>query len=214
MQIHEITQLNEAGILQGIKRAATGAIGALTKRRGDVTAAGIDAQTDRASAKKLQAVADKAVPAWLQYSRQLKAANPDPSRYATLYKQSLQAFVQKNLMGNQPIVNAVNRQEIEKLINNIVAVEADANQVAQLFPKLIQQTALSTSDVSTAAGQLQVRVINPDPAILQFRNVIYNLNDQGEWANQATGEVANQSFQAFLDQELAKAQTNPAKGNP
>ena len=52
MQIHEIT-LTEAGLLQGIKKAATGAIGALTQRRGDVTDAGIDAKADRADLELL-----------------------------------------------------------------------------------------------------------------------------------------------------------------
>jgi len=203
MQIHEITQLNEAGILQGIKNAAAGAVGALTKQRGNVTSAGINAKTDRASAKKMQTVIDKAVPAWLQYARQLKAANPDPARYATLYKQTLQAFVQKNLLAGQSINNAVNRQELNQLIDQITAAEADPNQVAQLFPKLVQQAGLSAPDISASGGGLAVKVISANPAVLQFRNKTYTINDQGVWADQ-TGTVPDQAFTKFLDQELAK----------
>jgi hypothetical protein len=53
-----------------------------------------------------------------------------------------------------------------------------------------------------------VKVINPDPAVLQFRNKTYIINDQGEWADQSSGAVAAETFQKFLDQELAKAVPN------
>jgi hypothetical protein len=203
MQIHEIT-LTEAGLLQGIKNVATGAVSALTKRRGDVTVAGIDAKTDRASAKKMQAVTDKAVPAWLQYARQLKAANPDPARYATLYKQSLQAFVQKNLMAGQSITNAINRQELLELIDAITKAESDPNQVAQLFPKLVQQAGLSASDPDRQATPLQVRFISISPPVLQFRNKTYVVGDQGKWSEQLSGSIVDQTTQQFFDQQLAQ----------
>lgn len=204
MQIHEIT-LTEAGILQGIKKAATGALGALTQRRGDVTDASINAKTDRASAKKMQTLIDKAVPTWLQYARQLKAANPDPARYATLYKQTLQAFVQKNLMAGQSINNAVNRQELLELIDAITKAEADPNQVAQLFSKLVQQAGLSTPDPDRQATPLQVRFISISPPVLQFRNKTYVVGDQGKWSEQLSGSIVDQTTQQFFDQQLAQA---------
>jgi hypothetical protein len=33
----------------------------------------------------------------------------------------------------------------------------------------------------------------------------YAQNQEGNWANQQTGRVPDESFQAFLDQEVAKA---------
>jgi len=202
MQIHELTQqrLDEQGILQGIKSAAAGVKGAVQGYQ--------QARQDRSTQQGIQNVSDRAVKAWTQYTKQLKAANPDPGRYAQLYKQALLAFVQKNMLAGQPVANAVNRQEITQLVDALTDQADNPAAIENLFPKLVQQAATSVTDVNTSAGQLQVRVINPDPAVLQFRNRTYIINDKGEWADQQSGAVADQSFQAFLDQELAKAVPN------
>jgi len=193
MQIHELTQLNEQGILQGIKSAAQGYQ---------------QAKQDRITQQGIQGVADKATRAWAQYAKQLKATNPDPVRYAQLYKQALTAFVQKNLLKGQPIANAINKQEITQLIDAVAAQADNPTAVTNLFPKLVQQAATSVTDVNSSQGQLMVKVINPDPAVLQFRNRTYIINDKGEWADQRSGTVPEPSFQGFLDQELAKAVPN------
>ena len=202
MQIHELTQqrLDEQGILQGIKSAASGVKGAVQGYQ--------QAKQDRATQQGIQNVADRAVKAWTQYAKQLKAANPDPTRYAQLYKQALLAFVQKNMLAGQPVSDAINRQEITQLVDALTDQADNPTAITNLFPKLVQQAATSVTDVNTSAGQLMVKVVNPDPAVLQFRNKTYIINDQGEWADQVTGAVADQSFQAFLDQELAKAVPN------
>ncbi len=200
MQIHELTQLNEQGILQGIKSAAAGAKGAVQGFQ--------QARQDRTVQQGVQNVSDRAVKAWSQYAKQLKTANPDPVRYAELYKQALMAFVQKNLLKGQPIANAINRQEITQLIDAMTAQADNPTAITNLFPKLVQQAATSQTDVTSGVGQLQVKVVNPDPAVLQFRNKTYIINDRGEWADQITGSVMDQSFQAFLDQQLAKAVPN------
>lgn len=165
------------------------------------------AYQDRTQSKAQSAAASKATQVWNNYAKQLKAATPDPARYQQLYKQALTTFVQKNLLRGQSIANSINRQEITQLIDAITAQADNTTAVTQLFPRLVQQAALSQPDAASAT-QLLVRVINPDPAVLQFRNKTYIINDQGEWADQVTGSVADQSFQAFLDQELAKAVPN------
>jgi uncharacterized membrane-anchored protein YjiN (DUF445 family) len=193
MQIHELTQLNEAGILQGIKGAVQG------YQQG---------REQRMTAQQVQQTSSIAAKAWNKYAKQLKAATPDPTRYQQLYKQALEAFTQKNLLKGQTIANSINKQEITQLIDSMTAQADNPTAVTQLFPRLVQQAALSQSDVNAGQGQLMVKVVNPDPAVLQFRNKTYVINDQGEWADQVTGSVADQSFQAFLDQELAKAVPN------
>lgn len=151
MQIHEITvqQLDE-GILDQAK-AAAGAVGsAYNKVKGGVQGAvqGYQqARTDRAVAQATKDLADKAAKVWLQYARTLKTANPDPQRYAQLYKQALTAFVQKNLLKGQNIGSVINKQEIIQLIDSISAAEANPLQVTQLFSKLAQQTALSQQEI-------------------------------------------------------------------
>ena len=203
MQIHELTQRNnltEADILKGIKSAAQGVKGAVQGYQ--------QSRQDRTTQQGIQNVSDRATRVWAQYAKQLKAANPDPTRYAQLYKQALMAFVQQNMLKGQPIANAINRQEITQLVDAITDQADNPAAVTNLFPKLVQQAATSQTDVSTGAGQLMVKVVNPDPAVLQFRNKTYMIHDKGEWADQVTGSVADQSFQAFLDQELAKAVPN------
>jgi hypothetical protein len=52
-------------------------------------------------------------------------------------------------------------------------------------------------------------VINKDPALVQFQNVNYVINDQGEWIGLNNSRVVPQSFQQFLDNELNKALGTP-----
>lgn len=192
MQIHEIT-LTEAGILQGIKRAAAGVQGAVSGYK------------QNQQQRKLQDVSARAVKVWNQYAQQLKAATPDPVRYRQLYQQSLLSFVQKNLLRGTNISQAVNQREIMTLIQAIADQADNPTAVTQLFPKLVQQSALAMPAGDRSSPML-VKVISTSPAVLQFRNKTYVIGDQGEWVDQATSKVADQAFQAFLDQQLAQAE--------
>lgn len=196
MQIHEITarRVDELALGQAYNRLKGGVQGAV---QGYQTAKAV-----RQGAEVTKQVADKATKAWLTYAANLKAANPDPQRYAQLYKQTLSAFVQKNLLKGQPINTAINRQEISQLIDQITAAEASPRQVTQLMSKLVQQAGLSQQDVGT---QALTKIVSLEPAVIEYRTVTYTINDNGEWANQKTGAVPDESFQAFLDQELVKA---------
>lgn len=196
MQIHEITkpQLDEA-LLDLAKRAASGVRGAVQGFQ--------RSRQDRQTAQASAAVSKKAIAAWDRYARNLKAQTPDPKRYQQLYQQALSAFVQKNLMGNQPIDYAINKREITELINAITAAESNPQQVAALMGKLVQQAALSQQDISR--GVVTIKVVNTNPPVLQYRNINYAINQQGQWANQTTGRVPDEAFQQFLDQEAAKA---------
>lgn len=156
-------------------------------------------QADSASKTLLK----KAVPAWDNYAKRLKSMTPDPARYKQLYQQSLSAFVQKNLLGNQPIDSAVNKRELNQLISDITAAEDNPQQVATLFGKLIQQVGLSQQDVSR--NMAMAKIISTNPPVIQYRNINYAQNQEGNWANQQTGRVPDESFQAFLDQEVARA---------
>ena len=196
MQIHEITQsqLDEA-LLDLAKRAAGGVRGAVQGFQ--------QSRQDRQTAQASAAVAKKAIAAWDRYARNLKAQTPDPKRYQQLYQQALSAFVQKNLLANQPIDSAINKREIVELINAITAAEANPQQVATLMGKLVQQAALSQQDISR--GVVAIKVVSTNPPVIQYRNINYAINQQGQWANQTTGRVPDESFQQFLDSEAAKA---------
>jgi thymidine phosphorylase len=189
MQIHEITEskITEAGALGSFFSGLTG---------------GLTDKFSTSSQPNVAAMNKKITKVWTDYAQQLKAATPDPARYDTLYQQTLTAFVQKNLLGGQPISSAINKQEITEIIFAIAAAKDDPQQVATLMSKLIQQTMLSQQDVANADG---VKIISARPAVVQFRNVVYAQNDEGNWANQKTGRVLDGPTQDFLDQELARA---------
>lgn len=215
MQIHEITdnskpQLDEAlpnwmdpaAIAQKAGQVGQG-IKTIGQNIKSTVAPAQQALKTRRQTNALSTASSKASAAWTNYAKQLKAATSDPARYKQLYKQSLMAFVQKNLLANRPIETAVNKQELMQLIDAITVAEDNPQQVAQLMSKLVQQSSLSQQDVTRSVTPL-VRVVSADPAVLQFRNKIYIINDKGDWAEKDTNKIPDQSFQAFLDQELAK----------
>jgi hypothetical protein len=209
MQIHEITQNKQLdeGLLDLAKKAA-GAVGsgvaALGRAGSAVTnplkAVGGAYQT-AAGTSGIAQIAAKAARAWNAYTENLKAATPDPQRYAALYKQALEAFVQKNLLSGQRLSSAINQREIRDVMDQIIAVADNPRQVTQLFLKLVQQAAASQQSVD-ADG---VKIISTTPAVIEFRNVVYAQNDTGEWANQKTGRVLDGPTQDFFDQQLARA---------
>jgi hypothetical protein len=175
-----------------------------------------NAVTQSKQQRQVSSVTDKAFRAWDKYAQNLKANTPDPARYEQLYRQTLESFVQKNLLGGNRIEYAINQQEIDQLINNITAARDDNNQVARLFSQLVQQSALSQQQASSRSrtpaatnAKSQVTVINKDPALVQFKNVNYVINDQGEWIGLNNSRVVPQSFQQFLDDELNKALGTP-----
>jgi cell fate (sporulation/competence/biofilm development) regulator YmcA (YheA/YmcA/DUF963 family) len=193
MRIREIANQNMSeGVLDTLKAATTWGSGETWGQ------AKSRVQTNTA----MQNLLKKAVPAWNSYAKNLKSMTPDPARYQQLYQQSLAAFVQKNLMGNQPIDSAINRREITQLIADITAAEDNPQQVASLFGQLTKQAAMSQQDTNRNDV---AKIISTQPAVIEFRNVVYAQNDEGKWANQKTGRILDEPTQNFLDQELARA---------
>ena len=176
-----------------------------------------NAITQNKQERQITSLTDKAFGVWNKYAQNLKNLTPDPARYEQLYRQALEAFVQKNLMRGERIEYAINQQEINQLIDNITAARDTPAQVHQLFSQMVQQAALSQQQASSksratataGANKSQVTVLNKDPALVQFQNVNYVINDQGEWIGLNNSRVVPQSFQQFLDDELNKALGTP-----
>lgn len=207
MQIHEITQTKLDEGLGNFLGKAAGKVAAGAKNLGQKMSVAGDFKNAYANQQKGQQTAmlgKKVAQIWANYVEQLKASTTDPARYATMYQQALTAFVQKNLLGGQSINTAINKQEINQLISQISAAKDNSQQVATLIPKLVQQASVSQQDVTGGAQQL-AKVISTEPAVIEYRGNTYAINDNGEWSNQKTGKVLDQSFQAFMDQELTKA---------
>jgi hypothetical protein len=206
MQIHEITQQK---IDEGLGSALGGLAGKVAAGAGALAqkfnpAAGFKAgYAQPVRTQQTAMMGKKVADIWANYATQLKTATPDPARYADLYEKSLTAFVQKNLLGGQAINYATNKQELTKLIDDITDNRDNPTEVAKLVPKLVQQATITQQDV--AQTQSMIKVVSLQPAVLQYRNTNYAQNQQGDWANQTTGRVPDESFQAFLDQEYIKA---------
>lgn len=205
MQIHEITQRKLDEGLGSLLGKAAGGISNFAGKLAGASPVG-PAKNAYASAVKPQQIAmlgKKVSDIWSNYVEQLKAATPDPARYNTMYQQALTAFVQKNLLAGQSINSAINKQEITQLITQITAAKDNPQQVATLIPKLVQQASVSQQD--TTATDPLIKIISTNPPVIQYRTISYALNQQGEWANQTTGKVPDESFGKFLDQEARKA---------
>lgn len=152
MQIHEITQkplsqIDEAvmgSIGQGLGKAVSG-----VKNIGSAVAAPF---RDVASGYKtgrqdqqIAAMADKAYRAWTAYAQQLRksvADRGDPKaldafdqRKDPLYKKSLLAFVQKNLLGNINLSNATNQADILSIVNSLSAPGSTTTSKGTSKPK-------------------------------------------------------------------------------
>lgn len=206
MQIHEITQqkIDEAigSALGGFAGKIAAGAGALAQKF-NPTAGFKAAYNQPVRTQQTAKLGKKVADIWANYVVQLKTATPDPARYTTMYQQALTAFVQKNLLAGQSINGAINKQEITQLITQITAAKDDPQQVATLIPKLVQQASVSQQD-ATATDPL-IKIISTNPPVIQYRTISYALNQQGEWANQTTGKVPDESFGKFLDQEAKKA---------
>jgi len=197
MQIREIVGHKNSDVSEGIfdtiKAAATREPGETWGQARSRT------QTDTA----LKNLLKKAMPAWDNYAKRLKSMTPDPARYKQLYQQSLSAFVQKNLLGNQPIDSAINKREITQLIADITAAEDNPQQVASLFGQMTKQAAMSQQD--TTRNMSMVKIISQNPMVVQFRNKTYILSStpgqEGEWTDQATGKTLDPTWQAYLDNQ-------------
>jgi hypothetical protein len=223
MQIHEITkQRTDEGILDTAR-------GAFNKLKSGVQGAAQgyrQSQLNRSTA----AMAAKASGVWQQYAQQLKASTPDPARYANLYRQALTAFVQKNLLAGQSINNAINRQEITQLINNISASADNPQTVNQLFGQLVKQAALSQPEVrtgdeiptagatdqpatdQTASAQVSTTYQVPLGKRIRVQTLVpgaeqpsfYYKKPDGSWENQLGQKVETTSY-PFLEKLISAA---------
>lgn len=222
MQIHEITQskLNEGigsflGNVAGKVVAGAGKLGQALSPKSDFKSA----YSNQMQAQQTAMLGKKVADIWANYDKQLRAATPNPNQYADLYPKSLSAFVQKNLLGGQSLSYATNKQQINQLISDVTSNRDNPQKVAQGIAKLVQQAAVSQQDVNQTQGL--AKVVSVQPAVIQYRSVNYAIDNNGQWANQTTGRVPDESFQAFLDQELIKAggsapigSTAPAASQP
>lgn len=208
MQIHEITKTKiDEGVGSFLGNVA-GKVSAGAKNLGQKFSPKSDFKSAYANQMKAQQVAmlgKKVAQVWNNYAQQLKATTPDPARYATLYQQALTAFVQKNLLKGQAISTAINKQEINQAITDIASAKDNPQQVASLMNKLVQQASVSQQDPSISTTGSLVKIISTNPTVIQYRNVDYAQNANGDWANQKTQRVPDESFQAFLDTEARKA---------
>ena len=138
MQIHEITfgkklQIDE-GVFDTLGQGVGKAVSSLKNVGSAVSAPFKDVAGGYKSGRQDQqiaATADKAYRAWSGYAQQLRKSVADrgdtkalaafDQRKDPLYKKSLLAFVQKNLLGNISLANATNQADIMNIVNALSA---------------------------------------------------------------------------------------------
>lgn len=188
MQIHEITaadQLNE-GIWDSIKSGIAGA------KQGYQLS-----QTNRA----VQMIADKAYPIWVNYVKRLEQSITDPAakqafnnRTDGLYQRALTAFVQKNLLKNVGLANATNKDQINKLIQQLSE------------PKMVAKpTAVAPKSTTPAVATAPVASTIVNPATNKpFAPVAEALNSTTE--KQLFTQLVQAASLALPDTEKAQQQ--------
>ena len=144
MQIYELTQskkpkLDEANPLAAVTGAVGNAVAGAknlgTKIASPFRNAG-SAYTSGQISAKTNSLGDKAFRAWSQFANQRMASMDDTEKQAYVagtdgkMHQDLTAFVQKNMLGNQPFDNLTVGDDILKVINQIAPSGASAAGVA------------------------------------------------------------------------------------
>jgi hypothetical protein len=145
MQIHELTkkQTLDEGIGTGIASAlGTGvaAVKGVGQAVGNYTGGVKTAYQQAQMGQKYSAMADKAQKAWTTFATQLEKSIVDPAEKAAFvnrtdgrYQQTLQAWVEKNLLSGQYLPNFTNKDQLLAIIAKLSEpkVAAQAPQPAQ-----------------------------------------------------------------------------------
>lgn len=155
-------------------------------------------------AGKDQEIAKDAIDAWGAYAKQIEKAGTDltPENYEEELNKWLGQWLK--LKGPYPsklaglsgvavskhIIQAVN----QRLTNRIPGAAPLGTGTSD---------AVTNAPAATAPG---VKIINPEPPIIQFRGKDYVLDDLGDWISLESGKILPQSFKQFLDQQLEIAQ--------
>ena len=244
MQIYELTQskkpkLDEANPLAAVTgavgNAVAGAKNLCTKIASPFKNAG-SAYTSGQISAKTNSLGDKAFRAWSQFANQRMASMDDTEKQAYVagtdgkMHQDLTAFVQKNMLGNQPFQNLTVGDDILKVINQIApsgapaagAVTPPAAAVAGKKSKKVKQpVAKPTPTASTPTA-------NPANAIAQQRQQKLGAAAkvaQGQMATNPGPDVAQSpeeirkakqatAAQAAQDQMAGKPPVTPAATTP
>lgn len=183
MQIHELTtkQLNEgpldfaqnvAGKIGAGVAAVRGAGQGVSNAVSGVTTAYQQAQMGQ----KYTAMADKAQKAWTVFATQLEKSITDPAQKAAFinrtdgrYQQTLQAWVEKNLLAGHYLPNFTNKDQLLAIIKKLSAPKAPyastttGTSVAAPTPQQQQQQAQLKAQLQNKQG-LKATGTPPPPA--------------------------------------------------
>jgi len=168
MQIYELTQskkpkLDEANPLAAVAGAVGNAVAGAknlgTKIASPFKNAG-SAYTSGQISAKTNSLGDKAFRAWSQFANQRMASMDDTEKQAYVagtdgkMHQDLTAFVQKNMLGNQPFQNLTVGNDILKVINQIAPGGSPAGAAtppAAVAGKKVKQPVAKPTTASTAS---------------------------------------------------------------
>jgi hypothetical protein len=168
MQIHELTkkQTLDEGIGTGIASAlGTGVAAAkgVGQAVGNYTGGVKTAYQQAQMGQKYSAMADKAQKAWTTFATQLEKSIVDPAEKAAFvnrtdgrYQQTLQAWVEKNLLSGQYLPNFTNKDQLLAIIAKL-----SEPKVAVQQPTAAQQPTAQTAPTTQAPGTAKPTMAQP-----------------------------------------------------
>lgn len=215
MQIHELTQ-------NPVKKPMNE--GLLDRAREYISPTMTDKGTTTAQEEKIHQLATKAQSAWNGFVQKYSASLDDPqektdylSNADGLMEQQFTEFVERNLLGKQPINRFANANKIKSLVDQIVGSESPnaLHPAPQPQPSTVSKP---TSAAPTAAPQPVAPAAEPqvavhvsprgttisagEPHTLTYKGKEYVVDDDGDWANLSTGrKVRLEALAKFLDSE-------------
>lgn len=150
-------------------------------------------------------VAKDAVDQWAKQATMIERGGVDLTPQN--YEQYLNHWLGKWLKLNGPYPGKLGSTITGTSVNDYIG-RAVAQRLSNTLPGAVPlgtsaADAVKNAPPATAQG---VKIINPEPPIIQFRGKDYVLDDLGDWIALESGKVIPQSFKQFLDQQLEIAQ--------
>lgn len=147
-------------------------------------------------------VAADAIDQWAEYAKTLERAGTDLT--TANYNQHLNQWLGKWMKLGKPYPGKLT-DFTGPGVNDYIA-RAVAQAKTGNIPSTEEPVAASPEKPEqpspTASVAPGVKIINPEPPIIQFRGKDYVLDDLGDWISLESGKVLPQSFKNFLDQQL------------
>jgi hypothetical protein len=209
MQIHEITQINEQGIMGGIKQAAQAAVGGV-KQAAQAAMGNAGAQaaqnTDMLGKAMFKQWNTKA--AQLANAAAATGAGTVPDKE---YSAQLMDFVEQNMLQKRSSdLDQTSRQRLGQMIGKVVAARNDPRQLEQAFRDLAKITTTARVDPNAGRGAAAAPgAKTATPGVQSALNPQQAKANAEQFLFQTVGRGQQQGLANYLAGSAAKSTGNP-----